>query len=1016
MSNDLRSAYDIELEGLNDEIELLKSYRRSALKEERKNYKKGLIEKYELNNNIRDIKDSFESELKVLNNIKRRIKRNYKQKDAEITKIIRNFQSTEQKELIFNKPSLDEIKMIINNLHKRYNYNTTIIIDGVYYTLSDSNLKKLREYSFEDKKIEEISDQEFIHTLKTTSKILITQSKKGRSKPAGAFFPYLNTLDIDLSRYGIYNTIEVENYENNCLFEALKLANINETKLNSLKAIMRCKDIPQSDFKRITELLQISICLYYSYNKNENKTYGNYEEIINIGLIEGHYFLIEETKYTSFSIKNYEKLKNKNRWWEFIKIDERGKNSGINSFKLIKLMLELNLFTRITMNTPNILKTQHYNDIDLEITNLNYNEKDLKKTEYKESSTEFEHLFYADFETYKDNTLNLNTAYLCCVVGNNTEKIFRSEKCANELLDFLPDKSLVYYHNLGFDFSFLVKHIRPIRFIPSGSSIKSLSCNYKGKFITFRDSHAFIASALENFSLMFNLDVKKEIMPYNLYSEENINKVYVNFEEALKYVDDNKKEEFKELAKPYIKNNLFSHMDYAIYYCLQDCRTLKAGFEYFRSMSLTEFDLDICNYISLPSFCYSYTKKYGCFENCYELSCIPQLFIQKCIVGGRCMSNNNEKYHTDCIINDFDAVSLYPSAMYRMGFLQGKPKVISKENLNLEYLNQQDGYFIEVSNVKINKNRQFPLQSNTTDNLSRDFSNNITGNLFLDKVSVEDFINYQGASFDIVRGYYFNEGRNYKIQKLIKELFERRLKYKKEKNPTQEVIKLFMNAIYGKTMQKPIETKIKFIRGKEKNERFLNYHFNYIIEYVKIEENYYKYKLKKSINTHFNSVHIGSEILSMSKRIMNEVMCLAEDINCKIYYQDTDSMHIEDADIERLSAEYKKIYNRDLIGKQLGQFHSDFPQEAKAVESYFLGKKSYIDKLLTPTGETIYHIRMKGIPNKCLLSKGEPLEIYKSLYEGNAITFNLSENKFIFKRNKDYSQSINIEFFRTVKF
>jgi hypothetical protein len=38
----------------------------------------------------------------------------------------------------------------------------------------------------------------------------------------------------------------------------------------------------------------------------------------------------------------------------------------------------------------------------------------------------------------------------------------------------------------------------------------------------------------------------------------------------------------------------------------------------------------------------------------------------------------------------------------------------------------------------------------------------------------------------------------------------------------------------------------------------------------------------------------------MSKRIMNEVICLAEDNEIEIFYQDTDSMHIQKADIPRL--------------------------------------------------------------------------------------------------------------------
>ena len=51
--------------------------------------------------------------------------------------------------------------------------------------------------------------------------------------------------------------------------------------------------------------------------------------------------------------------------------------------------------------------------------------------------------------------------------------------------------------------------------------------------------------------------------------------------------------------------------------------------------------------------------------------------------------------------------------------------------------------------------------------------------------------------------------------------------------------------------------------------------------------------------SHFNYVHCGVEILSMSKRIMNKVFSCAYDINIKIYYQDTDSIHINYDDVDK---------------------------------------------------------------------------------------------------------------------
>ena len=78
------------------------------------------------------------------------------------------------------------------------------------------------------------------------------------------------------------------------------------------------------------------------------------------------------------------------------------------------------------------------------------------------------------------------------------------------------------------------------------------------------------------------------------------------------------------------------------------------------------------------------------------------------------------------------------------------------------------------------------------------------------------------------------------------------------------------------------------------------------------------------------SPHLGCQILSYSKRIMKQVMCLADDQNIKIHYQDTDSMHIEAHKVDMLNRLYKRKYGKELIGEELGQFHNDFgPEEWK---------------------------------------------------------------------------------------
>ena len=106
-------------------------------------------------------------------------------------------------------------------------------------------------------------------------------------------------------------------------------------------------------------------------------------------------------------------------------------------------------------------------------------------------------------------------------------------------------------------------------------------------------------------------------------------------------------------------------------------------------------------------------------------------------------------------------------------------------------------------------------------------------------------------------------------------LFNMRLKYKKQGNPLQLVIKLVMNAAYGICGLKPIDTDIKYVQDGDKYANFVNNHFNRIKWFNRMNNNEWRFELYKEIDTHYNRQHVACEILSVSKNIMNEVMCLA---------------------------------------------------------------------------------------------------------------------------------------------
>ena len=184
---------------------------------------------------------------------------------------------------------------------------------------------------------------------------------------------------------------------------------------------------------------------------------------------------------------------------------------------------------------------------------------------------------------------------------------------------------------------------------------------------------------------------------------------------------------------------------------------------------------------------------------------------------------------------------------------------------------------------------------------------------------------------------------------------------------------------------------------------------------------------------------------------MNEVFCLAEDNGIHVLYQDTDSGHYYAKDIPRLSELFKAKYHRELIGSNLGQFHSDFAELRKGSESFatksvFCGKKSYVDMLSNDHGDIGFHARLKGIiqdviaitanqlfPNAIPVDYKDGLfiprrnegrngkysvyELYKALHRGRAITFDLCcSDKPCFDMSANFSVTTKTEFNRRLQF
>jgi hypothetical protein len=238
-----------------------------------------------------------------------------------------------------------------------------------------------------------------------------------------------------------------------------------------------------------------------------------------------------------------------------------------------------------------------------------------------------------------------------------------------------------------------------------------------------------------------------------------------------------------------------------------------------------------------------------------------------------------------------------------------------------------------------------------------------------------------------------------------------------------------MNSSYGKTVQKAAKTKVVYVSGEEKLIDLLSSKESVIRNYTNIiGSNKYRVEIGQSIAEHASLPHIGAEILSMAKRPMNEIVDIAADVEAKLYYTDTDSWHIRNKDIAKITKEFTKRYKRDLVGKDLGQFHCDFDgvkgcETLGAEKTIVIWKKNYCDVVVhkdLKTGELVrtVHFRLKGVPSnvvkkQCEINKETVVEMYEALSRGEARTFDLTlgisfdigKNGTIYTR-KEFSRTI----------
>ena len=89
---------------------------------------------------------------------------------------------------------------------------------------------------------------------------------------------------------------------------------------------------------------------------------------------------------------------------------------------------------------------------------------------------------------------------------------------------------------------------------------------------------------------------------------------------------------------------------------------------------------------------------------------------------------------------------------------------------------------MRIKIIKLNKNLDFPLTSKINEEGVRGFMNDMEHEIiYIDKVGLEELIEYHIAESEIIDGYCYDQGRNNTINHVIEDLYNLRLKLKKDK-------------------------------------------------------------------------------------------------------------------------------------------------------------------------------------------------------------------------------------------
>jgi hypothetical protein len=126
----------------------------------------------------------------------------------------------------------------------------------------------------------------------------------------------------------------------------------------------------------------------------------------------------------------------------------------------------------------------------------------------------------------------------------------------------------------------------------------------------------------------------------------------------------------------------------------------------------------------------------------------------------------------------------------------------------------------------------------------------------------------------------------------------------------RQKLKIALNSIYGKLLMKGYKTKKhKYITDAQHFHKYVAQHWHRVNKY---DDKKHEVYINECLDTSFNYATVGVMVLSMSKRIMNELFMECQTKNIDVLLSSTDSILVPTDQLDLL---------KHQIGNRLGDLH-----------------------------------------------------------------------------------------------